>query len=72
MYAFMKIFCKTNLLIKFSHLQTQQLKVIYDLYFQCLSQNLSKTTSINKAAFQIGVRACLWPVPESTVTKKKN
>ena len=39
----MKVFFKTDLFIKFLHLQTQQnLKVIDDLYSQCLT---AKTTS---------------------------
>jgi hypothetical protein len=42
MYIFMKVYFKTNLFILFSHFQTQQLKVIHDLYSRCLTQTLSK------------------------------
>ena len=46
MYMFMKVFFKTNLFMWFSYFQTQQLKsFIHDLYSQCLTQSLSKTTS---------------------------
>ena len=40
----MKVFYKTNLFIWLSHFQTHDIKVIHDLYSQCLIQALSKTT----------------------------
>jgi hypothetical protein len=41
MYTFMKVYFKTNLHIS----KLNNLKVIHDLYSQCLTQTLSKTTS---------------------------
>ena len=40
----MKVFFKTNKFIWFLYFETQQVKVIHDLYSQCLIQILSKTT----------------------------
>jgi hypothetical protein len=43
MYIFMKVFCKTNLFIRFSYFsKLNNLKVIHDLYFQYLTRALSK------------------------------
>jgi hypothetical protein len=49
MYTFMKLFCKTNLFMLFSYISIlNDLKVIHDLYSQCLTQIMSKTTSFTK------------------------
>jgi hypothetical protein len=43
--SYMKIFVKINLLIYFHISKPNDLKVIHDLYSQCLAQTLSKTSS---------------------------
>jgi len=43
MYIFIKVFFKTNLFIWFSHFQTQQ-QSYFNLYSQCFTQILFKTT----------------------------
>jgi hypothetical protein len=48
MYTFMKIFCKINLLMQFSHSKLSDLKAIHDLYPQCLTRTLSKTILFTK------------------------
>jgi hypothetical protein len=49
MYTFMKVFCKTNLLICSFHIsKLNDLKVIHDLYSHYLTQIISKTTSFTK------------------------
>jgi hypothetical protein len=45
MYILMKVFFKTNHLYDFHIFKLNDLKVIHDLYSQCLTQTLSKTTS---------------------------
>jgi hypothetical protein len=41
----MKVFFKINLFMIFHIFKLNDLKVIHDLYLQCLTQTLSKTTS---------------------------
>jgi hypothetical protein len=45
MYILMKIIFKTNLLYDLHIFKLNNLKVVHDLHSQCLTQNLSKTTS---------------------------
>jgi hypothetical protein len=54
MYIFMKVIFKTNLyLYDFCSYKLNGLEVIHDLYSQCLTQNLSKTTSNIKPEYHI-------------------
>jgi hypothetical protein len=45
MYILMKAIFKTNLLYDFHIFRLNDLRVIHNLYSQCLTQTLSKTTS---------------------------
>jgi hypothetical protein len=49
----MKVFYKTNLLCCFHISKLNDLKVIHDLYFQYLTQTLSKTTLFTKLEWSI-------------------
>jgi hypothetical protein len=54
MYILMKVIFKTNLyLYDFRSYKLNDLKVIHDLYSQCLTQNLSKTTCNTKPKYHI-------------------
>ena len=56
MYIFMKVLFKTNLYpYGFQIFKLNNLKVIHDLYSQCLTQTLSKTTWITSNLY-----ATLW------------
>jgi len=57
MYIFIKVFFKINLFIYFHIFKLNNLKVIHDLYSQCLTQTLSKTI------FFVGIEGIL---PSST------
>ena len=60
----MKIFFKINLLIWFYILKLKKLKVIHDLYSQCLTQTLSKMTFFSSME---GVLACWMHRPPAPV-----
>jgi hypothetical protein len=48
MYTFMEMIFETNLLYDFHISKLKDLKVIYHLYSQCLTQILSETTSFTE------------------------
>jgi hypothetical protein len=48
MYTFIKVLCKTNLYVVFTFSKLNDLKVIHNLYSQCLTQIMSKMNSFTK------------------------